>query len=232
MLLLVVRLVQRSTVQFVFNALFGIGIGWVFVTHRGQRAAATRTTRRWRTSCPGSSTTPATRWCSAFTCLIGWPLVGLHGRQRHRRPDGLARGQAGRGLCTRLTWLLALPCVLRVALQGPIWLPAGPERSTPTRRSPRSASSRSRSAGRSSSPLLAAMLWLLGAQRHPDRAARSRSTWIAEPRPSGLSRRARSGRAAARARPRGPRGPRTAARRRPRPAARRRARRPGRRAGS
>ena len=29
--LLVVRLVQRSTVQFVVNALVGIGIGWFFV---------------------------------------------------------------------------------------------------------------------------------------------------------------------------------------------------------
>ena len=36
-LLLVVRLVQRSTVQFVVNALFGIGIGWFFV-----RLAASR----------------------------------------------------------------------------------------------------------------------------------------------------------------------------------------------
>ncbi len=24
-------------------------------------------------------------------------------------------------LCTRLTWLLVLPCVVRVAVQGPIW---------------------------------------------------------------------------------------------------------------
>ena len=31
LVLLVVRLVQRSTPQFVLNALFGIGIGWVFV---------------------------------------------------------------------------------------------------------------------------------------------------------------------------------------------------------
>jgi Protein of unknown function (DUF3159) len=27
-------------------------------------------------------------------------------------------------LCTRLTWLLALPCVLRVVVQAPIWLAA------------------------------------------------------------------------------------------------------------
>jgi hypothetical protein len=25
-------------------------------------------------------------------------------------------------LCARLTWLLALPCLLRAAVQGPIWL--------------------------------------------------------------------------------------------------------------
>jgi hypothetical protein len=25
-------------------------------------------------------------------------------------------------MCTQLTWLLALPCVVRVAIQGPVWL--------------------------------------------------------------------------------------------------------------
>ncbi len=38
-LLLIIRLVQRSTVQFVLNALFGIGIGWLFVT-MAQRGGA------------------------------------------------------------------------------------------------------------------------------------------------------------------------------------------------
>ena len=36
LVLLVVRLVQRSTVQFVLNALFGIGIGWYFVYRAAQ----------------------------------------------------------------------------------------------------------------------------------------------------------------------------------------------------
>ena len=41
LVLLVVRLVQRSTVQFVVNALFGIGIGWYFV-HRVRRSRRLR----------------------------------------------------------------------------------------------------------------------------------------------------------------------------------------------
>lgn len=35
--LLVVRLVQRSSVQFVMNALFGIALAWVFVRFRRKR---------------------------------------------------------------------------------------------------------------------------------------------------------------------------------------------------
>ena len=61
-LLLVVRLVQRSTPQFCLNALFGIGIGWFFV-HLSASRAATPTTRRSPTSCRASSTTPPTPSC-------------------------------------------------------------------------------------------------------------------------------------------------------------------------
>ncbi len=63
LLLLVVRLVQRSTPQFVLNAMFGIGIGWVFVRIAASRGGAP-TTRRWPTSCPASSTTRRTPWSS------------------------------------------------------------------------------------------------------------------------------------------------------------------------
>jgi len=63
LVLLAVRLVQRSTPQFVLNALFGIGIGWVFVRISASRVE-TRTPRHWRTSCPASSTPVCTAWSS------------------------------------------------------------------------------------------------------------------------------------------------------------------------
>lgn len=59
LLMLVVRLVQRSSVQFVVNALFGIGIGWLFVA-LAARAAPAGTSRPSPTSCPASSTTAVT----------------------------------------------------------------------------------------------------------------------------------------------------------------------------
>jgi hypothetical protein len=51
--LLAVRLVQRSTVQFVLNALFGIAIGWYFV-HRSAAAGGSE---------QASSTTAGTPSC-------------------------------------------------------------------------------------------------------------------------------------------------------------------------
>ena len=89
-------------VQFVLNALVGIGIGWLFVHAVRAAAAAATTTRRWPTSCPASSTTPATPCVLAFTCLIGWPLVGFmvgsvtgDPTAWHARPAGRAAVHAG-----------------------------------------------------------------------------------------------------------------------------------------
>ena len=88
--LLVVRLVQRSTVQFVVNALVGIGIGWLLRHACRPAAAAAPTTRRWRTSCPGIIYNAGYSVVLALTCLIALAAGRLHGRQRHRRPDRLA----------------------------------------------------------------------------------------------------------------------------------------------
>jgi hypothetical protein len=57
-LLLVVRLVQRSTAQFVLNSLVGIGIG-AFFAWRSARAGGTADAQALAYF-PGSSTTPAT----------------------------------------------------------------------------------------------------------------------------------------------------------------------------
>ena len=59
LVLLVVRLVQRSTPQFVINSLVGIGIGALFAW-RSAQGGGTRPTPRWPTSCPASSPTPGT----------------------------------------------------------------------------------------------------------------------------------------------------------------------------
>ena len=76
----------------------------------------------------------------AFTCLIGWPVVGFMVGSVTGDPTAWHQDKQVVRLCTRLTWLLALPCVLRVVVQGPIWLAGTSGRSRPTRPSPCSAS--------------------------------------------------------------------------------------------
>ena len=58
----------------------------------------------------------------AFTCLIGWPLVGFMVGSVTGDPTAWHDDKQIVRLCTRLTWLLVLPCVLRAVVQGPIWL--------------------------------------------------------------------------------------------------------------
>jgi hypothetical protein len=58
----------------------------------------------------------------ALTCLIGWPLVGFMVGSVTGDPTAWHDDKQIVKLCTRLTWLLVLPCVLRALVQGPIWL--------------------------------------------------------------------------------------------------------------
>jgi hypothetical protein len=121
--LLLVRLVQRSTPQFVLNALFGIGIGWVFV-----RLAASRggdeDAQALAYFLPGILYNTAYAAVFAFTCLISWPVVGFMVGSVTGDPTAWRQDKQVVRLCVRLTWLLALPCAVRVAVQAPIWLAA------------------------------------------------------------------------------------------------------------
>jgi hypothetical protein len=120
-LLLVVRLVQRSTPQFCLNALFGIGIGWFFV-HLSASRGGSADDQALAYFLPGILYNSAYTLVLAFTCLIGWPLVGFMVGSVTGDPTAWHKDKAVVRLCTRLTWLLVLPCVVRVAVQLPIWL--------------------------------------------------------------------------------------------------------------
>jgi hypothetical protein len=123
LVLLALRLVQRSTPQFVLNALFGIGIGWVFV-----RIAASRggdeDAQALAYFLPGILYNCAYAGLFALTCLVGWPVVGFMVGSVTGDPTAWHQDKQVVRLCTRLTWLLALPCVLRVIVQAPVWLAA------------------------------------------------------------------------------------------------------------
>ena len=121
LVLLLVRIVQRSTVQFVVNALFGIGIGWFFV-QRAAAAGGSEAEQALAYFLPGILYNTASAVVLAFTCLVGWPLVGfMVGSITGDAAAWHADKQLVR-LCSRLTWLLVLPCVVRVAIQAPVWL--------------------------------------------------------------------------------------------------------------
>ncbi len=121
LLLLGIRLVQRSSVQFVVNALVGIGIGWLFVT-MSARGGATEDEQALAYFLPGILYNSGYAVLMALTCLIGWPLVGFMVGSVTGDPTAWHDDKQIVRLCTRLTWLLVLPCVLRAGVQGPIWL--------------------------------------------------------------------------------------------------------------
>jgi hypothetical protein len=122
-LLLVVRLVQRSSVQFTVNALVGIGIGWLFVA-RSAASGGSEQEQALAYFLPGILYNSGYTVVLGLTCLIGWPVVGFMVGSVTGDPTAWHQDKQIVKLCTRLTWLLVLPCVLRAGIQAPIWLAA------------------------------------------------------------------------------------------------------------
>ncbi|MCB0896549.1 MAG: DUF3159 domain-containing protein [Nocardioides sp.] len=118
--LLVARVVQRSTVQFCLNALFGIGIGWLFVTISA-RQGGSADDQALAYFLPGIIYNAGYTVVLSLTCLVGWPLVGFMVGSVTGDPTAWHRDRQIVRLCSLLTWLLAVPCLLRVVVQAPIW---------------------------------------------------------------------------------------------------------------
>lgn len=121
--LLVARLVQRSTVQFCVNAIFGIGIGWLFVTISARRGGS-EDDQALAYFLPGIVYNAGYTVVLALTCLIGWPLVGFMVGSVTGDATAWHKDKQIVRLCALLTWLLAVPCLLRVLVQAPIWFAA------------------------------------------------------------------------------------------------------------
>jgi len=110
--LLVARVMQRSTVQFVVNSLIGIAIAAVFALRSGRAEDA---------FLPGLIYNGAYAVLLIGSVLIRWPLVGFMIGSVTGEPTQWHSDRKLVGLCSRLTLLLAAPCVLRVLVQYPLW---------------------------------------------------------------------------------------------------------------
>lgn len=111
--LLAARLIQRSSPQFVVNALFGIGIAAVFASRSGEAKDV---------FLPGILYNGGYSIVLVVSILVGWPVVGFLVGSVTGDPTAWHADKAMVTLCSRLTWLLALPCIVRVVVQYPLWV--------------------------------------------------------------------------------------------------------------
>jgi hypothetical protein len=120
-LLLVVRLVQRSTVQFVLNSLFGIGIG-AFFAWRSAQGGGDENDQALAYFLPGILYNAVYAVGISLSILVRWPIVGFMVGSVAGDPTAWRRDPQIVRLCGHLSWMLVLPCVVRVAVQGPLYL--------------------------------------------------------------------------------------------------------------
>jgi hypothetical protein len=111
--LLGIRLVQRSSPQFVLNSIVGIGIAAVFALRSGKAEDV---------FLPGILWNAATASLMILSIVTRWPLVGFMIGSVTGDPTGWRRDPAVVRLCTRLTWLLVLPNLVRLSVQYPLYL--------------------------------------------------------------------------------------------------------------
>jgi hypothetical protein len=111
--LLLVRLAQRSTVQFVVNSLFGIGIAAFFALRTGKAEDA---------FLPGILYNAGYAAAMILSIAVRWPVMGFVIGSVTGDPTAWRENPAVVRLCSKLTWLLVLPCLVRVVVQGPLYL--------------------------------------------------------------------------------------------------------------
>ncbi|WP_093171450.1 DUF3159 domain-containing protein [Sinosporangium album] len=111
--LLIVRLVQRTSIQFVFNGLIGIAIGAFFASRTGEARDVLL---------PGILYNAAYAAAMFLSIIVRWPLVGFLIGSLSGDPTAWRQDSGVVKLCSRLTWLLMLPCLVRVVVQLPLYL--------------------------------------------------------------------------------------------------------------
>lgn len=112
LVVLVIRLVQRSSIQYVVNAIIGIAIAAVFALRSGEAEDA---------FLPSIYYNAGYFVVLSFSALVRWPVMGFLVGSVTGDPTAWHANRQIVRLCTTLTWLLALPCLLRVIVYLPLW---------------------------------------------------------------------------------------------------------------
>jgi hypothetical protein len=112
LVVLVVRLLQRSSIQYVMNAIVGIAIAAVFALRSGEAEDA---------FLPSIFYNAGYFVVLAFSALVRWPVMGFLVGSVTGDPTAWHANKQVVRLCSTLTWLLALPCLLRVIVYVPLW---------------------------------------------------------------------------------------------------------------
>lgn len=110
--LLLIRIIQRSTVQFVINSIIGISIAAIFALRSGRAEDA---------FLPGLIYNSAYAVFLIGSVVLRWPLIGFLIGSVTGDPTAWHKDKQLVALCSKLTWILAIPCVLRVLVQYPLW---------------------------------------------------------------------------------------------------------------
>ncbi|TKK87024.1 DUF3159 domain-containing protein [Herbidospora galbida] len=112
--LLLARIVQRSTPQFVLNSLFGIGIGAFFALRSGNAEDA---------FLPGMLWIAVVEALMILSILVRWPFLGfLLGATNPDDPIAWHRDKSIVDLCVKLSWIMALPGLIKLSVQIPLYL--------------------------------------------------------------------------------------------------------------
>jgi hypothetical protein len=116
---LVVRLVQRTTIQFVVNAL--VGIGALFAL-RAAKAGGDANDQALAYFLPGLLYNAGYAVVLGLSAVVRWPLVGFMVGSVTGDPTAWHKDKQVVRLCQQLTWVLVAPCILRVMVQAPIYV--------------------------------------------------------------------------------------------------------------
>jgi len=118
---LVVRLVQRSTLQYVANALFAIGLGFLFIRWAAS-GGGSESDQALAYFLPGILVTGVYTVLMVTSCLVGWPAFGFLIGSVTGEPTAWHDDRQVVQLCSRLTWLFLAPGAVNVVLQGSVYL--------------------------------------------------------------------------------------------------------------